>query len=147
MGAGVNTPAPQRISLAKQFEDSCPFYMAIGMTYEEYWNGPPELAKYYRESYKVKRDMDNQKLWLQGLYFYTALCDVSPVLNAFAKSGTKPIEYIKRPIDLDEKHAQKTKEENEKEKMNAIKDKMMAFMNVHNDKIKKKKGSDTDAGD
>ena len=50
-----------------------------------------ELVKYYRKAAKIKQDLDNQNAWLQGAYFYEALADVSPILHAFAKKGTKPI--------------------------------------------------------
>ena len=34
------------------------------------------------------------------MYIYEALCDVSPVLHAFAKSGTKPNPYPDRPYAI-----------------------------------------------
>jgi len=81
-------------------ERLCPYYMAYGMSPTEYWDGEPGLARQYREAYEIKRSMRNQELWLQGLYIYEALLDVSPILHAFPKQGTKPKEYPKEPYPI-----------------------------------------------
>ena len=39
-------------------------------------------------------------MWMQGLYVYNAVCSVSPVLHAFAKSGTKPNPYMSEPLPI-----------------------------------------------
>ena len=96
------------ISLTKQFYDSFPFYLSIGMTYDQYWNEDCTLVKYYRKAYELKLKQSNHELWRQGLYIYEALCDVSPLLHAFAKAGTTAREYTSEPYpitasDLEEK--------------------------------------------
>ncbi len=70
----------------------------MGMTYHQYWDEPPYLAVTYRRSYRLKREMDNENAWLQGLY----VCDAVGVAlqNAFAKRGAKKEKYIERPIDI-----------------------------------------------
>ena len=35
---------------------------------------------------------------MQGLYIYEALCDVAPILHAFAKPGTKPLPYSEKAL-------------------------------------------------
>lgn len=70
------------------------------------------LVKYYKEAYELKREQRNQELWLQGLYVYEAICDVSPILNPFAKKGTKPVPYMAEPYPLTSA-AVKEKEERE----------------------------------
>lgn len=77
------------------------------MSANEYWYGEPNLTKYYRDAFELKKEQENEKLWLQGLYIYEALCKVSPVLNAFAKKGTKPIAYSTKPYALSEKENKK----------------------------------------
>lgn len=42
----------------------------------------------------------NAESHLMGMYIYEALCDVSPILHAFAKNGAKPIEYRTEPYPL-----------------------------------------------
>ena len=48
----------------------------------------------------MEQEMQNQFAWLQGMYIYEALCDVSPVLHAFAKRGARPMPYAEKPYDL-----------------------------------------------
>jgi hypothetical protein len=84
-------------SLYIAFEEFCPFYMSLGMTYNEYWNEDPTIVKFYRECDKLKNKRIDEQLWMQGMYIYEALCDVSPILHAFSKGGTKPLPYSDRP--------------------------------------------------
>ena len=89
------------------------------MTPEQYWDGDPSLAKYYRKAHELQRKRINEDLWLQGMYIYEALCDVSPIMNAFAKRGTKPHPYTDRPYSLtidDRKEERKLKEQRDREK-------------------------------
>lgn len=96
-----NEPSEEKQSSHTEiFESACPYYLALGMTPEQYWKGEPSLARWYRESFRIKQEMRNEELWLQGMYFYDALCDASPLLHAFAKKGTKAAPYPKEPYDL-----------------------------------------------
>lgn len=70
------------------------------MTYDQYWNDDCRLTEYYRKADELKSDRRNQEIWLQGMYIYEALCDVSPVLHAFAKAGTKPRPYPEKPYSI-----------------------------------------------
>lgn len=115
------------ISYTEQFYSHLPFYLSIGMTYEQYWNEDCCLVKYYRESFKLQRDRDNERMWLQGMYIYEALCDVSPVLRAFAKKGTKPIEYSTQPYAITKEEIERRHVEKEKAKYEQIKAKTNAF--------------------
>lgn len=84
------------------------------MTYEQYWKDDPILTEIYRKADKLNRDRENERLWLQGMYFYDALCCVSPIFHAFAKSGTKPVPYPSRPYAITKEDAEKRKQEEEK---------------------------------
>lgn len=108
-----------------------PYYIALGMTEEQYFDGDMALTKYYREAFEIKRKMKNQELWLQGLYFYEALLDVSPLLNAFAKKGTKAHKYPNEPYVLTEKEQKERDIERERLQSEKIKEKMFNFMNNH----------------
>lgn len=105
-------------SLSTFFEKLCPIYMSYGMSYDEYWFESPYRAKFYLEAHKLKVKQKDEELWMQGMYIYEALCDVSPILHAFSKKGTKPLQYTNRPY-LDNVSALQTKEQKEKEKKNA----------------------------
>ena len=106
--------------LTKQFNKCCPFFISIGMTYEQFWYDDPTIANMYLEAFKIKEKREAEKTnwiaWEQGLYVYEAICDVSPVLRAFSKA-TKPLQYPQRPFGTDEKEKENKKiKELEKER-------------------------------
>ena len=120
----------------ERFYEQFPYYLSIGMTPEQYWDGDPTLVKYYRKADEMKLERVNQELWLQGMYIYEAICDASPILHSFAKKGTKPHPYTDKPYPLTDK--QRKRDEVSKQK--AIQDKgkrlMEAFMKLNNSKFK-----------
>ena len=118
----------------KQFYELFPYYLAIGMTPEQYWEGDCTLTKYYRKAEELRNERRNQELWLQGMYIYEALCDVSPVLHAYAKKGTKPSPYSSKPYPLT---AQQVRNE-EEEKQRKVMDKGKKFMEAMAASINKK---------
>lgn len=89
------------------------------MSYEEYWYGDVWMIEAYRKADKLKLARKNQELWLMGCYVYEALGDISPVLHAFAKSGTKPIPYRKEPYPLfsEQKTGDSDQQQEEKERL------------------------------
>lgn len=111
------------------------------MSYDEFWRDDVCLAKAYREADKLKMDRMNQRLWLQGLYFYEAICDASPIFNPYAKRNTKPRPYPSEPYPLHPPSVkeQKTEEQKEMEKLRA---KMDAFASRVNTKLKGKEVSE-----
>jgi hypothetical protein len=84
------------------------------MTYDQYWNDDCTLTKYYRKAHEIKNARKNQELWLQGMYIYDALCKVSPILHAFAKSGTKPEPYPTKPYPVTKEEVKETTEQRRK---------------------------------
>lgn len=87
----------ESISLTTLFEKWCPVYMSYGMSYDEFWKESPYRAKFYREAHELKLKQKDELMWVQGMYIYEALCEVSPVLHAFSKKGTKPLPYSEKP--------------------------------------------------
>lgn len=90
------------------------------------------LARYYRKAEELRRKRKNEELWLQGMYIYEALCDVSPVLHAFAKKGTKPVPYPDHPYALtatDREEEKKLNEQREREKARQYMEAKMAAIN------------------
>ena len=96
------------------FEECFPFYLAIGMSFAEYWDGDPKLAQYYRKAYQIKQEEINNTAWLQGLYVYDAIS--TALHNAFRGMGKfKPParDYAKQPYNFGNKvksEAEKAKE-------------------------------------
>ena len=91
--------------------------MAMGMSYSQYWDEPPYLAVVYRRAYRLKREVDNENFWLQGLYMYDAVAVA--LQNAFSKRGAKKEKYLERPIDIFPltEAEKKLREEEERKKM------------------------------
>lgn len=70
----------------------------MGMTLEQFWDGSPYLVKTYRKAFRIKRELENEMAWIQGLYFYDALAVC--LQNVLRKKGQKRENYIERPIDI-----------------------------------------------
>lgn len=138
--SGANTSALLH-TYSEKFNDVFPYYLSIGMTYEQFWNMDCTLVRHYNKAAQIRREMKNQELWLQGMYVYEALCDVAPIFHAFAKKGTKPVPFRSEPYELGvgvkevaEKPAKKSKEEKE---FDRLKTAMEVFMVNHNRKFEK----------
>ena len=92
------------ISLTERFENLCPIFMNMGMTYSEFWEDDATIAKTYLEYFKMKQknEIRNKEweMWKQGVYVYEALIDVSPILHAFSKAR-KPLPYPEKPYGIE----------------------------------------------
>ena len=101
------------------------------------------MAKDYLKAYEIKMDRQVEReqwnIWKQGVYTYEALCDVSPVLHAFSKKGTKPLPFSKVPYGMEEYEQNKEKREpTEQEKENERMKAQIFFYNLTKKKKKKK---------
>lgn len=134
-------PSSRNRPFSDAFREVFPWYMAIGMSYDEFWNQDPYLAVYYREMHEFKRDEENQKQWWQGLYTYIA---ISTALSNIHLDGKKHKinQYLQEPLRI----RPKTEEELEADRQRAIKRTVMqldAFMAAFNESHK---GETEDAG-
>lgn len=128
-------PCNNAVSFTEQFYEHLPFYLSIGMTYEQYWNGDCLLVKYYRKAHRMKQKRRNQELWVQGAYIYEAIIDIAPVLHAFAKKGAKPLPYVSEPFPLTQKEVMERRKQEEKIKYNKQKAKIAAWAAKTNTQI------------
>jgi len=106
---GGLTVAARPHSYSEEFEKVCPAYIAMGMTYEQFWDGDNEMPRMFRKAHKLKLREANQMAWLQGAYVYQAVGALAPALKAFSKS--KPQDYLERPIGWDDDIEEKKPEE------------------------------------
>lgn len=137
-GCSENGEAPLNHSYTDIILENLPFYMMCGMTYEQYMNEDCELCIYYRKKYMLEEERYNYHAWLQGLYVYEAVADVSPILHAFAKRGTEIIPYAQEPYPITEKQKKEAVERQQKRKQEELKRKMTEFMIGHNAQRKEK---------
>ena len=122
------------VTYSEVFREYLPFYLSIGMPMGEYWNGDSTLTRVYLKAYEIKKESDNQKMWLQGLYIYEALLCASPVFHDFVKKP-KPLPYPEAPYPL----SQKAKEEQEKSKEELKMETMLAKTKAWANRVNKKK--------
>lgn len=130
-GGEPNRSAPS-FTYTEKFYEVFPYYLAIGMTYEQFWEGDCTLTKYYRKADEIKKERRNEEIWLQGMYIYEALCDVSPVLHAFAKKGTKPQPYSDKPYAISKAQQKRVEEDKERKMIEKGKRFMEAMMHSTN---------------
>lgn len=110
------------------FAKTLPYYMAIGMSVEEFYDGDCTLCIAYREAHKHRTSLRNQEMWLQGMYVYEAILDCVPVLHAMPKKDAKPIPYSKHPYPLTDEEKEMQEEQEAKEKAEKIREAMDSFM-------------------
>lgn len=111
MGSEFLNAPTQRKTETEIFEEAFPFYLAIGMSYAEYWEGDPSLARYYRKAYLIKQEEINNNAWLQGLYIYDAIS--TALYNALRGKNTTAKTYTEKPYNFNNK--EKTEAEKAKE--------------------------------
>ena len=147
-GGGKSRPSPL-LRYGEEFEKRCSYYMSLGMSYHDYWDGDAQMAKYYREMYELRKEQRNSELWLQAAYIYEALLDASPVFNPLSKKH-KPFPYRSEPIPITSRGNKESEErkkqkqlENGREAMRV----MMATINKQFAEKNKKKGGKVDNGD
>ena len=121
MGDSLEDKKVEYVSLSEHFEKLCPIFMNFGMSYKEFWEDDPTIAKQYLTAFemKQKKEIRNKEweIWKQGMYVYEALIDVSPILHAFSKSK-KPLPYPEKPYGLMEDEEEKDKITKEQEEEN-----------------------------
>lgn len=69
------------------------------------------MAKDFREAHRLKKQEQNETLWLQGMYFYEGIC--AALSNAFGGKSNKKVSYPEKPYPLFQ--GEKTEEEKQKE--------------------------------
>lgn len=95
MDEGITSQSTK--SYSQIFDECFSFYLSIGMTPAEYWEGDNDLPKEFRKAYKLRQENENYKAWLNGLYFYDAFMSAMSHLN---KNQSDYKSYAERPYDF-----------------------------------------------
>lgn len=102
--------------------------MSIGMSYDDFWNGDVSMVRAYRKAEELRYKRRNQELWLQGMYIYEALCDVSPLFRFSMKKGiVKPEPYAKEPYPISAAEVKARREAEARKKEERMKAAFAAF--------------------
>lgn len=155
MGGGVNSSSPvsesildlpqdtdmKKITLSELFERHFPYYLSIGMSYDDYWNnGDPNLCRYYRKAEEYRRRRQDEEQWWMGRYIYEAIGALSPILKTnLSGKEVRAEKYVEMPflmkIEEEKKAESKRLEEQAKNKMTM----QMAFLQDFASKWNKKR--------
>ena len=96
-------------------EAALPYYLSIGMTYNQYWYGNVLMVYDYQKAEMLRRERRNQEMLLQGLYVYRALGSFRELLGrpAFSKAPIKiyPYDMEVYPLTQEEADRQKARQE------------------------------------
>lgn len=117
---------PTQIKCGEVFNTHFPYYLSIGMTEEQYWDGDNLLPRAYRKAEELRRDRQNSYLWLQGKYVYDAIYAMAPALRAMG--GGKPESYVNEPYPLTEAAVRERDKREQQRKMEERKAQMLAWM-------------------
>lgn len=119
------------------------------MSYEQFYDGPPELTVAYRQAWRIKRETANKDLWLQGAYIYQAIARVSPLYNFWSSKGRKPIDWMSEPFpiyqDAEPNGDQEIKMSEEKKPVKPAVAMMQQFMAQHNAELARRKAKEAKA--
>ena len=113
------------------------------MTPAEYWDGPPSLVRYYREAHRLKVEEDNQRAWIQGLYFKAAL-DAS--LSSIFGKGSRKGKYLEKPLELFPKSEKEKERDAEKERQKAV-EYFNRLIRIQEERKKAQKGDEINGRD
>jgi hypothetical protein len=100
------------------FTQICPAYIAMGMSYDEFWHCNTKVHKAYRLAWEQKKAYRNWEMWWQGGYIYEALIKVAPVMRAaFGKGKVEAGKYSEEPYPLTNREAEERKAAQQRQKM------------------------------
>ena len=89
------------------FYECLPFYLSIGMSSKEYWEGDALLPKAYRKAYKTRQEQTNHEAWLHGLYVYdavmSALTHLSPKTDTHKTYTPQPYSFNQEKVSEEKK--------------------------------------------
>lgn len=131
-GSDSDTAIPD--SYRDIFDEALPSYLALGMTYDDFYRKDHTLVIAYRQAYEKKREERNTEMWMQGYYVYEAVARVAPLLIPF-NQHPKADAYLDKPFPLFE-----AGESIEEAKSKAVADKGLAYMQAQMNKINKRFG-------
>ena len=108
----------------------------MGMTPTDYWDGESGLKKAYRQARDIRKEEENERLWLQGMYFYEAISVA--LVRSFSKSSGH-VQYSEKPYDLGIRKKRMTKAQSNEEKLQNTVSFMQKLTNQFNAQNAKKK--------
>ena len=146
-GGRRHKPSAPPLRYTEKFEELCAYYMSLGMSYHDYWDGDCCMVRYYRQMDEVRKERVNSEMWLQAAYIYEALLDASPVFNPLSRKN-KPFPFRTEPFPITTAGSKQSEERKKKQRLEDGKEAMRRMMDVINKRFlkNKKKGGEVDEG-
>lgn len=148
MEDGINYLPQERQSTSEQqgfstyselFDKVCPYYMSIGVTYNQFWNGDFAICKYARQSEKLKAKKKNEEMWWNAIYIYRALIDSSPAFHDFGDGKKIELKFsVEQPFPLTKEDAEEHERLERERKQDEFLARMTALVSEHNRALKEK---------
>ena len=142
MGSELVSPASP-ISYTEQFEQVCPFYISIGMSYDEFWNGSADRAVYYRKAYLMQQRRNNDLAWLNGRYVFDAIMAAAPAFKPSAGKNGDPPKYLKEPYPFTKEDCEERQRRDMEEKAKRFRE----YVNARNAEQRSRQEVKEDAND
>ena len=106
-GQEVSSSPSKEIDYCERLDKLCEYYMAMGVSFEEFWYGDYCRLKYYEQAYFNQLQRRDYDQWLLGAYFYRAIS----VALAQGFGGNQRVEYPKQPFGYEKPEEQMSQEE------------------------------------
>ena len=119
--------------IAKMLDDCFPYYLSLGMTPAEYWDGDNDLVIAYRKAADIKAKRKNTERWLMGQYVYDGIMRLLPAMHTW--KPRKPERYVEEPYPLTKAEIEERKLRDAKKEQEKIREQLLAAMNVQRVKM------------
>ena len=88
-------------SIKSYFKTLFPYFLSIGMTYEQFWEEDTDLINDFIKAEQYRQTKLNNQLWLQGIYERLAI----------GSCLSKGVKYPKEPIPLSQDDVESAKQQ------------------------------------
>lgn len=123
------------------FEMVFPYFLSIGMTYEQFWivgSDKFNLVTYYKEAEEIRRKRVNEEQWWNSIYLRRTLLDVSAAFRDFHKGNKIDVECsTKEPMPMSETEIEERKKRDEQRRMNEFMNYIIDYGETFNAKKRK----------
>ena len=75
-----------------------PLYLAMGMTKDDFLHSTPYELVAYEDAFHLRREIEDEKAWLQGLYNYRAFMVALSHFGAGLSGKKSQAEYMNEPL-------------------------------------------------
>lgn len=93
------------------FMEQCPYFLSLGMTWEEYWHGDNALPRVFLRKAEIERDRENLSQWRLGQY----------MMSAIAAALSEKNKYPEEPFPMTDDQAREQKERSYRRKAEQFK--------------------------